>query len=81
MYFFTAYEVRWDTAKVRSRIGGMGKLRCKGWVNSVIIKVKKLITDIITCRHWFYIYMYNVKTCMYTISKLYQMINLECKAT
>ncbi len=49
------------------------------WVNSVIIKVRKLITDIITCIG--FTYKYNVKTCMYTISKLYQMINLECKAT
>ncbi len=33
----------WDTGKVRDRFGGMGwfkcGLRCKGWVNSVIINV------------------------------------------
>ncbi len=33
----------WDTGKVRDRFGGMGRLRCKGWVNSVIINV---ITEI-----------------------------------
>ncbi len=35
--------VRWDTGKVRDRFGGMGRfkggLRCKGWVNRVIINV------------------------------------------
>ncbi len=39
--------LRWDTGKVRDRFGGMGRfkcgLRCKGWVNSVIINV---ITEI-----------------------------------
>ncbi len=33
--------LRWDTGKVRGRFGGMGRfkggLRCKGWVNNVII--------------------------------------------
>ncbi len=33
--------LRWDTGNVRDRFGGMGRfkggLRCKGWVNSVII--------------------------------------------
>ncbi len=33
--------LRWDTGKGRDRFGGMGRfkdrLRCKGWVNSVII--------------------------------------------
>ncbi len=33
----------WDTGKVRDRFGSMGRfkggLRCKGWVNSVIINV------------------------------------------
>ncbi len=37
----------WDMGKVRGRFGGMGRfkggLRCKGWVNSVIINV---ITEI-----------------------------------
>ncbi len=35
--------LRWDAGKVRHRFGGMGRfkggLRCKGWVNSVIINV------------------------------------------
>ncbi len=35
--------LRWDTGKVRDMFGGMGRfkggLRCKGWVNSVIINV------------------------------------------
>ncbi len=35
--------LRWDTGKVRHRFGGMGGfkggLRCKEWVNSVIINV------------------------------------------
>ncbi len=39
--------LRWDAGKVRDRFGGMGRfkggLRCKGWVNSVIINV---ITEI-----------------------------------
>ncbi len=39
--------LRWDTGKVRDRFGGIGRfkggLRCKGWVNSVIINV---ITEI-----------------------------------
>ena len=39
--------LRWDRGKVRERVGGMGKfkggLRCKVWVNSVIINV---ITEI-----------------------------------
>ncbi len=46
-------------------------LRCKGWVNSVIINV---ITEInYRCNYMqvFYKYKYNVKTCMYTISALY----------
>ncbi len=57
------------------RFGGMSRVKdgCKGWVNSVIIKV---ITDVITCMH-FLKYKYNVKACMYTISALYQMINLN----
>ncbi len=40
---------RWDTGKVKDRFGGVGRfqggLRCKGWVNSVIINV---ITEVIT---------------------------------
>ncbi len=35
--------LRWYTSKIRDRFGGMGRfkdgLRCKGWVNSVIINV------------------------------------------
>ncbi len=53
-----------------------GGLRCKGWVNSVIINV---ITEIhYRCNYMqiFFSYKY-VKTCMYTISALYQMINLN----
>ncbi len=49
MYLLCSYRIanffllllRWDTGKVRDRFGGMGRfkggLRCKGWVNSVII--------------------------------------------
>ncbi len=40
-------------SEVRDRVGGMvrfkGGLRCKGWVNSVIMIV---ITDVITCRYF-----------------------------
>ncbi len=55
--------------KVRNR------LRCKRWVNSVIIHV---ITEI-NCRcNYIYVfyfkYKYSVKACMYTISALYQII-------
>ncbi len=35
--------LRWDSGEVRGRFGGMGRfkggLRCKRWVNSVIINV------------------------------------------
>ncbi len=31
--------MRWDTGEVRDRFGGMGRLRCKGWANSVITNV------------------------------------------
>ncbi len=48
-----------------------GGLRCKGWVNSAII-----ITDVITC-NYFFKYKYSVKTCMYTIGALHQMIDLN----
>ncbi len=44
---FVLLLLRWDMGKVRDRFGGMGRfkggLRCKGWVNSVIINV---ITEI-----------------------------------
>ncbi len=40
--------LRWASDKVRDRFGGMGRfkgaIRCKGWVNSVIINV---ITDVL----------------------------------
>ncbi len=48
-----------------------GRLRCNGLVNSIIIH---LITDEIIYRY-FRKYKYNVRTCMYTISALYQIIN------
>ncbi len=50
-----------------------GGLRCMGWANSVTINV---ITSVITSKYFFK-YKYNVKTCMYTISALYQIINLN----
>ncbi len=44
---FVLLLLRCDMGKVRDRFGGMGRfkggLRCKGWVNSVIINV---ITEI-----------------------------------
>ncbi len=44
---FVLLLLRWDMGKVRDRFGGMGRfkggLRCKEWVNSVIINV---ITEI-----------------------------------
>ncbi len=53
--------LRWDTGKVRDRFGGMGRfkglLRCKEWVDSVIIHV---ITDIITC--WYFFFKYCIST-------------------
>ncbi len=69
--------------KVRDKFGGMGRfkggLRCKGWVNSVIINVITEMNDIqyVTTYRSFKKYKYNVKTCMYTISALYQMINVN----
>ncbi len=57
---------RWDTAKVRDRFDGMdrfkGGLRCKEWVNSVIINV---ITEMnYRCNYMqvFLKYKFNVKT-------------------
>lgn len=73
--------LRWDTGKVRDSFGGMVRfncgLRCKGWVNSVII-----INVIAENYRWNYIrvflkYKHNVKTCMYTIITLNQMITLN----
>ncbi len=69
--------LRWDTGKVRDRFGGKGGLKCKGWVNSVIINV---ITEInYRCNYMqvFFLNKHNVKTWMYTISALYQIINLN----
>ncbi len=74
MYLLCSYCIAtWD------RFGGMGRfkggLRCKGWVNSVIINV---ITEInYRCNYMqvFLKYKYNVKTC--TLSALYQMIHLN----
>ncbi len=67
--------------KVRGRFGGMGSfkggLRCKGLVNSVIINV---ITEInYRCNYMkaFFKYKYHVKTCMYTITALYESIYLN----
>ncbi len=48
-------------------------LRCKGWVNSVVINV---ITDVTTYRY-FIKYKHNLKTRMHTIRALYQMIHLN----
>ncbi len=74
-------QLRWDTGNVRDRFGGMGRfkggLRCKGWVNSVIII--NVITDVITCRYFFK-YKYIVKTCANTTSALYQIINLNASS-
>ncbi len=54
--------LRWDTGKVRDRLSGMGwfkdGLRCKGWVNSVIINA---ITEMNYKHIFFFKYKYNVK--------------------
>jgi len=70
--------LRCDTGEVRDRCGGMGRFKGgfkrKGWV----------ITDVIThinyrCNYMlvFLKYKYNVKTCMYTISPLSQIIHFN----
>jgi len=55
-----------------------GGLRCKGKVNSVItnlITYSNLITAVfLKCK-------YNVKTCMYTMNPLYQIINFNVSST
>ncbi len=70
--------LRWDTVKVRDRFGGMsrfkGGLRCKGWVNRVIINVLTEINYRCNYMQVFFKYKYNVKTCMYTISALHQIL-------
>ncbi len=67
---------------VRNRFGGLVwssqvrfRLRCNGRVNGVIIDVTIEIKYICIYTKFFFIlflYKYNVKTCMYTISALYQ---------
>ncbi len=46
-----------------------GGLRCTGWVNSVITQT--------IYRCYLKKYNYTVKTCMYTINALHQIINLN----
>ncbi len=64
-----------DTGKVINRFGGIGRfkcrLRCKAWVNSVIINVINYM------QVFFFIQAQCKNTCMYTISALYQIINLN----
>ncbi len=74
--------LRWDTGKVRDRFGSMGRfkggLRCKGWVKSVIINVSTEINYRYNYINvFFFKYKYNVNTCLYTISALYQIINFN----
>ncbi len=54
-----------------------GGLRCKGCVNSVSIHVFTEMNYRCYYIQVFKKYEYNVKTCMYTIRALYQMINLH----
>jgi len=69
--------LRCDTGRVRDRCGGMGRfkgrLRCEGRVNCVITNVTYSCNYMLV----FLKYKYNVKTCMYTISPLYQLINFN----
>ncbi len=53
-----------DMGKVRDRFGGVGRLRCKGWVNRLIINVITEINYIYNYMQVFLKYKYNVKTCM-----------------
>ncbi len=47
--------LRWDTGEVTGRFGGMGRfkgrLRCKGWVNSVIIIINVITGINYRCNH------------------------------
>jgi len=71
--------LRCDTGEVRDRCGGMGwfkgRLRCEGRVNCNY-KCNYINYD---CNFMqvFFKYKYNIKTCMYTISPLYQIINFN----
>ncbi len=73
---FTAIEVGYGYG-YRDRFGGMCRfksgLRCKGWVNRVIINVINYRCNYIGI----FVYKYMVKTSMYTISALYQINNLN----
>jgi len=64
--------------KVRDCCGGMGRfkgrLKCKGWVSCVITDVITLVTAV---HAGILKNKYNVKTCMYTISPLYQIIHFN----
>ncbi len=66
---------------VRDSFGGMdrfkGGLRCKEWVNSIIINVISEINYKCNYMLVFLIPKYNVKTWMYTIRALYQIIHLN----
>ncbi len=54
-----------------------GGLRYKGWVNSVFINVVPEVIYRFNYMQVFVLYKYNIETCMYTISALYQIINLN----
>jgi len=66
---------------VRVRCGCIGRfkggLRCKGRVSCVITNVITFINYSCIYMQVFSKYKYNVKTCMYTISPLYQIINFN----
>lgn len=54
-----------------------GRIRCKGSANGVIINVTKEINYRCNYMQVFFLCKYNVTTCMYTISAVYQLINLN----
>ncbi len=62
-------------AETRDRFGEMGRfkgrLKCKGFVNSVIMNVITEIHFRYNYMQVFFKYKYNVKICMYTISTLF----------